>query len=84
MPELKTPLLAVRLYSSKQARDSGKQGVLDEIPQGSRVELTDDPCRLKGFLQIMCGGHPYAAFADRLHHSMSQSAGGSKRRRQTA
>src|SRR5258708_34514780 len=36
MPELIKPLLAVRLYSSRKARDIGKQGVIDEIPQGAR------------------------------------------------
>jgi hypothetical protein len=77
MPELIKPLLAVRLYSSEQAQQSGQQGVIDEIPTGSEVEVTNDPCRLRGFLQITCDGHRYAAFADSLDQSISQ-------RRQTA
>jgi len=81
MPELKKPLLAVRLYSNGQARNGGKQGVIDEIPLGSQVELTKDPCRLPGFLQVTCDGHLYATFADSLHCSISQNAKGGKPRR---
>ena len=73
MPELIKPLLAVRLYSSRQAQDSGKQGVFHQIPLGSNVELTDDPCRLQGFSQVMCDGRLYATFADSLHDSVAAS-----------
>ena len=82
MPELMRPLLAVRLYSSQQVEASGQQGVIDEIPKGSQVELTTDPCRLKGFLQIMWDGHSFAAFADSLRQSISGRARGGKPRRQ--
>ncbi len=73
MPELIKPLLAVRLYSGRQAQDSGKQGVFYQIPLGSNVELTDDPCRLQGFSQVMCDGRLYATFADSLHDSVAAS-----------
>ncbi len=76
MPELIKPLLAVRLYSSRQAQDSGKQGVFYQIPLGSNVELTNDPCRLQGFSQVMCDGHLYATFADSLHDSVAASVMG--------
>jgi hypothetical protein len=84
MPELIKPLPAIRLHPSPQAQGSGKQGVFDQIPVGSNVELTNEPCRLQGFLQIMWDGHLYATFPDSLHDSVPQSVQGRKPRRQRA